>query len=193
MAVTTIDEGFNPSEAQAQVTAGQDEIARTQFEPIEDRLIDKVSSSTEPDVKRAGNITRQQFINSRQTFARDLTRRGLSLTTAQQDSIARRRAITETKGIATTKNLTRRGLDDRNRNLLGSLAGLGKGIASSASSGLNTAANAQSSREATGRSLKQQAQASKVGGASMGVGLGAAAGFGPWGIVAAGVAGWLLG
>lgn len=193
--MTTIDSSWaqrDPRAAQAAITRAQWEYARKTFLPIEDRLVGEATGSTEAGADRAGDISRRTFINARSTFGRDVSRRGISLTAAQQDALNRRRAMAESKGIATSENLTRRSLDDRNRNLQGQLAGLGKGIATGAASSFNTAADAQSSREATGKALQQQKKASQMGGAASG----AAIGFQAGGFVGAGigaVAGWLMG
>lgn len=193
--ITRIDSEWaqsDPKAAQAAITRAQWEYARKTFLPIEDSLIDAATGDPEAEADRAGSISRRNFITSRSTFSRDVSRRGISLSTAQRDALERRRAINESKGVATSENLTRRSLDDRNRNLQGQLAGLGKGIASGAASAFNTAADSQASREATGKALNAQQSASQLTGAASGAGIAAAAGAGPWGIAAAGLAGWLL-
>lgn len=182
----------DPRAAQAAITRAQWEYARKTFLPIEDSLIDAATGSVEPGAQRAGAMSRRTFINARSTFGRDVSRRGISLTAAQSDALNRRRAINESKGIATSENLTRRTLDDRNRNLQGQLAGLGKGIATGAASSFNTAADSQASREATGDALNRQKKAAQMGGAASGAAMGFMVGGGIGAGIGA-VAGWLFG
>ena len=181
----------DPRGTQASIIEKQQQVARDQFQPIEKRLIGQVTGSVEAEADQAGAISRKAFMQSRSTFARDVSRKGFGITTAQGDALERRRAIGETKGIATAENVTRRTLEDRNRNLLGNLAGLGKGIASSSLDAFGGAADAQASREATGKQLKAQSKASKTGGAAAGAAAGAA--YGPWGALAGGAIGYLSG
>ena len=182
----------NPREAQALLTREQWEYTRDKFLPIERQLGETVSESPDAAADRAGNITRRSFISGQKSFDRDLSRRGTALTTAQTDALARRRAISESKGIATAENVTRRTLDDRNRNLLGNLAGLGRGISTSAASAFGGAAEAAASREATGTALNEQRKQSKLGGAATGAGLGFQYG-GAWGGLIGGGLGYLAG
>ena len=182
----------DPSGTQAAIIEQQQRIARETFQPIEKRLIAKTQADIEPEADRAGDISRKAFMQSRSTFARDVSRRGFGITTAQGDALERRRVIGETKGIATAENITRRTLEDRNRNLLGNLAGLGKGIASSSLDAFGGASDAQASREATGKALKSQQKASKMGGAMGGAAIGFQAG-GPWGAAAGAAIGYLSG
>lgn len=193
--ISTIDPEFaerNPREAEAELLRIQQEYAKQAFLPIEERLIGEVTRDIEPEADRAGDITRAQFAQSRESSRRGLASRGISLSEPQRAGIERRRAITESKGIATAENLTRRGLEDRNRNLLGNLAGLGKGIATSSLSALGTASGAQSQREATGAQLQAQRKASQIGGAAAGAGLGFQIG-GPVGAGIGALGGYLLG
>lgn len=192
--ISTIDKDWameDPRAAQAAITRQQWEYSRKTFLPIEDRLISRVSADIEPEADKAGATAAASFQTSRGEFQRDLSRRGTRLTAAQNEALVRRRAISESKGIATAENLTRRSLEDRNRNLQASLAGLGKGIATSSEAAFGTAANAQAQREATGKALKAQQKASKTGGAASGAAIGMQ--YGWWGAAAGAVIGYVTG
>ena len=170
----------NPREAQALLSRQQWNYSKDTFLPIEQRLTEKALGSVEPEAQRAGDITRKQFMQAKETSARDRSRRGFSLSAAQKGAMDRREAIAQSKGVATSENLTRRTLEDRNRALQGNLAGLGKGIATSASEAFGTAANAQTAREQTGEQLNRQAKQSRTGATATGAGMGFQYG-GAWG------------
>lgn len=167
-----IDENVSdPGKTQGQITRAQWDYVKDFFVPIEDELIGKITADVEPEADRAGDIARTGFDLSQASVNRDIARQGGGITARQRVAINRGMDLGRAKTHATAENSTRRGLRERNINLIAQMAGIGRGIQQNALGGMSSAANLKAERDATYKAAKQSHKQNMV---SAGVTLGAA-------------------
>jgi hypothetical protein len=132
----------------AAITRDQWEHFKEFYRPIEQAALEKAQQTdftTEGD--EAGATARAGVTSSRGTLARSLSRVGATLTAEEKSAVERRHRSSLTKSVARAENTTRRGLSDSRTNLLASLVGIGRGVANTATRGLNTANDLAAARE----------------------------------------------
>ena len=138
----------NPDAAQAAITRGMWESFKERYRPLEDEVIQTTLASVEPDAQAAGQRVLDSYANREQQFYTNLARSGQQLSGQDRKAVERRFALQRSLDHLTAVNGTRRGLNERNTNLMGDLVAMGRGVQGSAAQGLGSAANLQSSREA---------------------------------------------
>lgn len=159
---------INPDKAQADITRAQWEYAKEFFQPLEDDIINKITADVEPEADRAGANARRGFNATLSSAKRDIGRSTAGMTARQREAMKRQINLGRATTTASAENLTRRGLQERNINLLAQMAGIGRGISQNATSGLSTAADAKSARDNAHAAALQQHKQSQMGlGASL--------------------------
>ena len=93
---------------------------------------------------------------------RNLSRRGAQLTAEEQAALSRRTGSTLAKATARAENTTRRGLSDSRTNLLRGAVEIGRGVANTASFGLNAAADMAAQREMAYQQQKSAASSFNI-------------------------------
>lgn len=127
------------------------------YRPVESDVLasaTKTDFSTEGD--DAGAIARGASRAAQGTLARNLSRAGVSLSPEERSALARRQRIGMTQDVARAENTTRRTLSDSRTNLLADIVGLGRGVARTASGGLQNAADMAAQRQALYDQQKEQ-------------------------------------
>jgi hypothetical protein len=98
----------------------------------------------------------------RGTLERNLRRTGVQLTDEERKALDRRTGSTLARATARAENTTRRGLSDSRTNLLRGAVEIGRGVASTASYGLNSAADMAAQREALYQQQKSAASSTNI-------------------------------
>lgn len=182
----------NPDKAQGKLIEAQWQDFLKRYAPIEQELLGRLQNfDFTQEARDAGGQVAGAFDRQAGGLDRNLSRFGLSADAAQQgasqDTLERNRAL----GIAGAENMTRRGMRDRNLELMNIMAGHGKGIASSALSGMGQAGAMAAQRKQIGDQAAAANTQSMIGGAASGAMMGSA--FGPPGMIVGALVGGLLG
>ena len=180
----------NSDGVQADLTRARWEDFKRRYRPVEQEVINKLGGDGNDEANRAGAIAARQHEVQARELGAQLAARGTSLTPAQRRAVNRQRGLARSLDVATAENTTRRGVRDRNLNGMGQMIGLGRGIATTASGGLDQAAGMQVQRENTNRQMKDQYQKNMVSGVASGASMGFAVG-GPVGAAIGGGIGLL--
>lgn len=156
---------FNADEALAQIT--RDDFANFEevFAPLEKQVLDiAINRDFSKEGDEAGVRAKEGLAASSRAFERTLSRQNVGLTAEQRKGLARRTDLAKARSSAGAENVTRRGLEKRNINLLANLINIGRGIATSATSGLNTAAGLAQSRKLANDAASTAATNQIIGG-----------------------------
>lgn len=133
------------------------------YRPIEQEALRKAQQTDfTKEGDEAGATARAGATASKGSLARSLSRSGATLTAEEKSAVDRRHSSSLTKSVARAENTTRRGLSDSRTNLLASLVGIGRGVANTATRGLNTANDLAAAREAEINRQEAQNQATRT-------------------------------
>ena len=137
------------------------------YRPVEQELMARVMDNDFSQEGDAAGVTAGAAVQaSRGTLSRNLRRSGASLTAEEQAAIRRREGSTLARSVARAENTTRRGLSDSRTNTLRQLVGIGRGVANTASGGLNSAADMAAQRQALYQQQKAQASSTNLSAAA---------------------------
>ena len=129
------------------------------YRPLEREMLDRAMQT---DFTAEGNQAGQQAVSglasAAGTYERNLRRSGAQLTTEERAALNRRRNLSKARGQAGAENLTRRTMSEDRTNLLAQMVGIGRGVSTSARSGLNTVADIESQRAIFNEQGKTSAQ-----------------------------------
>jgi hypothetical protein len=171
----TIDPNWardNPDDASAAITRAEWDQYQKDFVPVENELLAKANDSAwvESAADNAGDAVREASAREATSMADAFARRGITPTAAQGKSIARRRDVQTSLAGATAENTTRRSLRDRRTNLIADTLAVGRGIATSATGAMDSAAGMASAREAQGRAASAS-RSSAIASGMTGIGM----------------------
>lgn len=189
----TVTPSGDPNAMNAQVTRNQWQLYQNRGVPMEDRIIaygmDPNAAETEADL--AGRDIANAFASTSRDADIALGRYGASMTAGQRATSARLRDLDKALAITGTKNEVRRSTRDYQTDLLGAVDQSMRGLSSSASSSLGSAAAMQTAREQAGKDARAQWKQNTMSTVMSGAGLGMAAA-GPLGAGIGAGAGLLL-
>ena len=141
-----------------------------QFAPLENELVGDVNSRDL--VTKAAKTAATQTRVGDASLDRSISRYGLNMTGVQRAQLERQQAIGNATNTAQAVNTARVDQRDRNLSLAANLMQQGRGVSSSAISGLGDAANSEAQRNAHNAQAKAQAKAQQTSTAIGIVGLG---------------------
>jgi len=133
------------------------------YRPMEEKVLESAMQTdftTEGD--EAGRTAASSVNASKGSLARSLSRSGVSLTAEERTAVQRRQQNTLTRSVARAENTTRRGLKDSRANLLAGIVGVGRGVSTTAMSGMQSVADMAAQRQASNDALKQAQQSSNA-------------------------------
>ena len=118
------------------------------YKPIEDEVL-KLAQQTDftAEGDAAGRTAAAGVNASRGTLSRNLRRSGVSLSAEQRTGVNRRQDLSLARSVGRAENTTRRGLSDSRTNLLAQIVGIGRGVAQTASGGLQSVADMAAQRQ----------------------------------------------
>ncbi len=155
-----------PSESDiksARVTRDQWQHFLNTYRPVEE---DVIASAMQTDFSAqgdaAGVTAAQSVAASAGNAARNISRAGASLTAEESGAIGRRRDLSLSKAVGRAENATRRNLSDTRANLLAGIVGIGRGVSTTASAGLQSSASLDAQRTAANEQQKTAARNSNV-------------------------------
>ena len=158
-----INPSGNPDAVAAQVTRSQWQHFLDFYRPIEDEVLKKaMQTDFTAEGDTAGRTAAAGVESSKGSLARSLSRAGTSLTAEEQSAVSRRQASSLTKAVGQAENTTRRGLSESRGSLLAGIVGIGRGVANTATSGLQSVADMAAQREAEHQRQKASASASNM-------------------------------
>lgn len=136
-----------------------DYVAR--YQPLEEELIEELldPQAIRGGVRAAGKEAKQAFTNSRGIYFREAERSGLPLSHDQKQDFRHRFRLAKTAGVVDAKNRARGGYDDLRTATMQGLTQTGRGLASTATSNLRSAAGLATQRENINRQLEAQSDA----------------------------------
>lgn len=151
----------NPDAIAAGVTRDQWQNFLEFYRPLEDKIL-KQAQQTDftAEGDKAGATAAAGIGASRGSLARSLSRSGSSLTAEEQRAVRRRQQSSLVKAVSRAENTTRRGLKDSRGQLLAQIVGIGRGVANTATSGLQNVADLAAQREAL--FIQQRSQATNA-------------------------------
>lgn len=127
---------------QAAITRDQWQNFIDVYRPVEQDLLERaMQTDFSKEGDEAGQDAAVAAQSSKGMLARNLSRMGSKMTPEQAEAVRRRAQLGETKSVAKAENTTRRTLYDTRGNLLAGLVQVGRGVATGAMGGLNSAAN----------------------------------------------------
>ena len=133
------------------------------YRPIEDQVLEaamQTDFTAEGDT--AGKTAAAGVQSSRGSLARTLSRSGTSLSAEERTAVNRRHNTSLTRATARAENVTRRSLKETRTNLLAGMVGIGRGVSSTATGGLNTVADLGTARALQGRATSAQTNATNT-------------------------------
>ena len=142
------------------------------YRPIEEEVLKSAMQTdftTEGD--EAGQTAAAGVRTSRGSLARSLSRSGVALSAEERSAVNRRTESTLARSVGRAENTTRRGLSDSRTNLLGAIVGIGRGVAQTASSGLQSVADQAAQRQAQHDANRAATQQTNIGMGSTALGL----------------------
>lgn len=166
-----VDRSRGPSQGgvidAAGITRAQWQHFLEQYRPVEDELLRR---TLDPDLQgegdQAGLTAAAGVASSRGILARNLSRAGVNLSAEERAALRRRAGTTLTRAVAQAENTTRRGLNEARTNTLRQLVGIGRGVAQTASGGLNAAADMAAQREMLHKQQRAQAHGTNLSAAA---------------------------
>jgi hypothetical protein len=142
------------------------------YRPLEDQVLDRAMQT---DFTKEGNVAGQTARAGVQASSgileRNVSRSGATLTAEERSAIGRRKNISLATSAARAENTTRRGLSDSRTDLLQKVVGIGRGVANTASAGLNSVADMAAQREAEYQQGKANATSTNMSAAATAAGL----------------------
>ena len=153
----------NPDAVAAQVTRSQWDYFKDFYRPIEDEVLKKaMQTDFTAEGDTAGRTAAAGINASKGSLARSLSRAGTSLSAEEQAAVSRRQSSSLTKAVGQAENTTRRGLQESRGSLLAGIVGIGRGVANTATAGLQSVADMAAQREAQHQRDKAAATASNM-------------------------------
>jgi len=145
-----------PATDAASVTRAQWQHFLDTYRPVEDEVLNTaMNTDLTQEGDQAGATAAQGVKASRGMLQRQLSRSGATLSAEERAAIRRREGSTLAKVVGQAENTTRRGLSEHRTNLLRGAVQIGRGVANTATSGLQSVADMAAQRE----SLYQQQRA----------------------------------
>jgi len=136
-----------PATTIAQVTRDQWQHFLNFYRPIEDEVLKRaMQTDFTAEGDRAGQTARAGLASSAGTLERNLRRSGVALSAEERSALERRRGTSVSRGAAAAENTTRRSLAQNSQNLLADVVGIGRGVARTATAGLNSVADLEAQR-----------------------------------------------
>ena len=163
----------NPDKAQAAVSDAQWADFEARYRPIEEAAIAEFLKSPDEAAGRAGLAAAGARKNDATATARQLSRYGANMTADQQKVAARQQGLSAARGVAGAENITRRNIRDRNIDGMGTMIGIGKGVAGGAQRDLSSAAGMQQDRINAGKAAKAAHRQSTISTATSALGMAA--------------------
>lgn len=131
----------------AEVTRAQWQHFLDVYRPLETEVLQRaMQTDFTAEGDRAGVQAAAGLASSAGSYERNLRRAGVALSAEERNALARRRSTSRTRAVAGAENLARRGLKEQRTNLLADMVGIGRGVAQTATSGLNTIADLEAQR-----------------------------------------------
>lgn len=158
----------DPDRLAAQVTREQWQHFLDQYRPVETQVLEEAMSndySAQGDA--AGQNVAASLASAAGTAERNASRAGVRLTAEDRQALGRRRQLGMTRAVGRAENTTRRTLRDNRNNLLAGLVGIGRGVAETASGGLNSAADIAAQRKLGDMQRSQAATSTNMSMAGM--------------------------
>lgn len=117
------------------------------YKPLEDQVLQRaMQTDFTAEGDQAGTTAVAGLASAAGTYERNLRRSGARLTSEERAALDRRQSLSRTRGVAGAENLTRRTLSTQRTDLLADMVGIGRGVARSASGGLNAVADLEAQR-----------------------------------------------
>jgi hypothetical protein len=136
----------NPEAAQAKLIDIQRDDFNARYRPLEEAAIAEYMKSPEQAAQRAGGIAAQGFHGGTGAADRSMGRMGAAMTGDQRRASGEATGLAQARAVGTAENTTRRAIQDRNIEGMGTMIGIGKGIQGSVNSGMDGAAGMQGAR-----------------------------------------------
>lgn len=151
-----------------------DQITRSQWQnfldtyrPVEEEVLrTAINTDFSAEGDRAGQTAAQGVESSRGTLARNISRSGASLSSEERAALGRRTGTTLTKAVSQAENTSRRGLSEARTSLLRNIVNIGRGVANTASSGINSVADMAAQRESLYQQQRAQASSTNLSAAA---------------------------
>lgn len=135
------------------------------YRPLENEML---KSAMQTDFSKegdeAGRTAGASVSASKGTLSRNLRRVGATLTGEERTGIQRRQSSALTRSIGAAENITRRGLKESRTNMLRQIVGIGRGVAATASAGLQSVADMAAQRQSQWLNQRSATSASNAAG-----------------------------
>lgn len=159
--------GNDPDSQLAAITRDQWQHFLDIYRPVEqDVLRTAMSTDFSAQGDLAGVNAAKSVTASAGTAARNISRSGATLTTEESSAIDRRRDLSLSKAVGRAENSTRRALSNTRANLLAQLVGIGRGVSTTAMSGLQSVADMAAQREVLNQQQRAQATSTNLSAAA---------------------------
>ena len=156
-------EGGSPDSIAAGVTRDQWQHFLDFYRPIEDKVLESaMQTDFTAEGDTAGSTAASSVNASKGSLARSLSRSGVALSAEERTAVNRRQQNTLTRAVGRAENTTRRGLKDSRANLLAGVVGIGRGVSTTAQSGMQSVADLAAQREQYNRSASAAAHNNNV-------------------------------
>jgi hypothetical protein len=137
------------------------------YRPVEDEVLRRAMDSDFTKEGDAAGQTAAAGVNaSRGILARNLSRSGVSLSAEERAALSRRTGSTLTRAVARAENTTRRAGAENRSNLLRGIVNIGRGVATSATGGLQSVADMAAQRESLHQQQRAQASSTNLSAAA---------------------------
>jgi hypothetical protein len=153
----------DPSRTLASISRAQWHNFVTLYDPVEQQALRESSNERlKPEGDFASQVAGTMFSRGQDQGQRNLQRVGVSLNMAERKSTNRRNNLAKATTVAGTENTFRREGRNRNTNARADLIGIGRGVARSATDGLDAAASASAARESNFQAQKDAQRQQQV-------------------------------
>lgn len=149
----------NPDRTAAAITRAQWQHFLDIYRPVEEEALAKaMQTDFTREGDEAGQLARTAVQRSTGMLERNLRRSGATLSSEERSALRRRQNLSVSRAAAQAENTTRRGMSESRQRLLQGLVGIGRGVAQTASGGINAAADMAAGRQAEYMAQKAQAR-----------------------------------
>ena len=179
----------DPDKVLADITNASFEQYEEDFKPVEEELIDEISSDQgERDAAAQARLdSRAAFDRGMGRFKRRVGRGGIGMSAQQQSDTQKQAGLAGARTEVGSANLARRGQEEIDIATRTDLVLAGQGLRGQALQGLGQAATMQGQREAAGNAMDAQNKSSMMGSIGAGAGIGFSMGGAPGAAVGAGI------
>jgi len=153
----------NPEAALGAMTKAQWDDFVTRYKPLEIQLAQSVYADPTSEINKIASYADMQSASAQGALGRDIERRGLNVTADQAEVMARvskNQAMLNNIGATET---ARRAINDRGLQTMADMISVGKGIAGSANTSLQTASQQQAARTAADKAAEAQSDQALYG------------------------------